>query len=110
MGTPAFARRLLVKTLLGILVLSVTLGLLFGPQWIAAVAAVWVVALIAAWSHYRYRSKLGGWGRARSEAWDRQERVYRARSSAELHGELERQDYVALEAQRARPRKRDGRA
>jgi membrane protein implicated in regulation of membrane protease activity len=110
MGTPVFARRLLVTTLLGIIVLSVTLGLLFGPRWVAALAGVWAVALIAAWSHYRYRSKLGTWERAQSEAWNRQEQASRERSSAELHEELERQVYVALEGQRARPRKRDGRA
>jgi hypothetical protein len=113
MRSAAFARRLLLTTLLGILGLSVTLGLLVDSRLFVGVVVApvsWVLVIVASWSHVRYRSKVEAWERARSEAWDRQEQASRERSSAELHEELERQDYVVLESQRARRRKRDGRA
>ena len=87
-----------------------TFGLLVDSRLFVGVAVApvsWVFVIV---SHVRYRSMVEAWERARSEAWDRQEQASRERSSAELHEELERQDYVVLESQRARRRKRDGRA
>jgi hypothetical protein len=113
MSTRAFARRLLLTTLLGIVFLCVVLGLFVDSRLFVGVAVApisWVLVAVASWSHVRYKSKVEAWDRAQSEAWDLQERASRARSSAELHEELERQDWAILESQRARRRKRDGRA
>ena len=113
MRTFTFARRLLLTTLLGIVFWSVVLGLFVDSRLFVGVAVAplaWAFVIVASWGHVRSRSKVEAWERARFEAWDLQEQASRERSSAELHEELERQDWVALDSQRANRRKRDSRA
>jgi hypothetical protein len=113
MGKSAFARRLLLTTLLGIAFLSVVLGVFVDSRVFVGVAVAplsWALGIVASWGHVRSRSKLEAWEPARFEAWDLQEQASRGRSSAELYEELERQDWAVLESQRAHRRKRDTRA
>jgi hypothetical protein len=113
MRISVFARRLLQTTLLGIVFWSVVLGLFVDSRLFLGVALApfaWALVIVASWSHLRFRAQVDAWERARFEAWDLQEKAARERSSAELHEELERMNYAAIESQRAKRRKRDSRA
>jgi hypothetical protein len=66
---------------------SVALGVLASPYWFAFLA---VVFLVGALTRTRGTAHVDDWERHKAEAWDRQQEQSRARSSAELHEELER--------------------
>jgi hypothetical protein len=66
---------------------SVALGVLLSPYWFAFLA---VVFLVAALTRTRGTVHIDNWERHKAEAWDRQQEQARARSSAELHEEVER--------------------
>jgi hypothetical protein len=65
---------------------SVALGILVSPYWLAFLAFVFLLAALA---RARGTSQIDEWERSKGEAWDRQQQQARARSSAELHEELE---------------------
>jgi fatty acid desaturase len=66
---------------------SIALAVLVSPYWIAFLAVVFVVAAL---TRTRGTSQIDDWERHKAEAWDRQEHQARARSSTELHEELDR--------------------
>lgn len=89
MGVPELLRRLLIAAL-GVLALSVVLGLAFDGALFAVAPVVWLTMLLFALLHYHSGSKMDAWERAKTEAWDQEQERARGRSSAELHEELER--------------------
>lgn len=70
-----------------VLAVSVALGVLVSPHWFGFLALVFFVAAL---TRFRGTSEIDDWERRKTEAWDRERQQARARSSAELHEELER--------------------
>lgn len=68
MRVPDLARRLLLATLLGFVVLSPWGGLTVDPSLFAGVLlvpAAWVLVIVASWMHVRSRSRIEAWERAK---------------------------------------------